>query len=486
MKTHYQKVLTEKNQITLIPFFNNLKNIPKLYQDFIKKREKAGDYHGKYGDHFIYFPDGPMEPNQILFYCLGDLNSITSKQVRNGIAQSIKNLRKKNITELSIVIDKKLGKYGQEIGEAIALANYKVAAYKTGEEQKNSDNNFIKKVYIIGDIDKVGKYDLEEGIKIGLAVNEVRDLVNAPNNIVNADFFAKKAEEICKENKIKITVYDKKQLEKMKMNTLLAVNQGSNIGAKLVVMEYLPLGKRQDPIALIGKGVTFDTGGLNIKPTNGINGMHMDMGGAAAVLGVFMLLKELEIKQNVIGILPLTDNCVDANSLKPNDIITSYSGKTIEVGNTDAEGRLILCDAISYAVKNYKLSSIVDLATLTGACIVALGDQMAGMFGNNAKMKDRMKNASLETDEEVWDMPIHEAHRKAMKGKFADLNNIDTSGMAGASTAAAFLENFVENHDWIHLDIAGPAMPKNCKDIDFAGGSGFGVRLITRFLQNLK
>lgn len=487
MKTAYKKTLTEKDKTTLIPFLPDLKNVPEVYRPWLKNREKAGDYSGKPGEMFFHFPEAPMEPNKILFYCLGKADQLESKKVRSAIAVAVKKLREHALPELSVVLNKEILKYSQEIGEALALSNYKSALYKTGDDKKEHEEKVIQKINIVSaDIDRIQKYDLEEGIKIGLAVNQVRDLVNSPHNYVDANVMAAKAEEVCSKNRLKVKVFDRKQLEKMKMGALLGVNQGSKIGAKMVVMEYLPLGKRQEPIVLVGKGVTFDTGGVNIKPTQGIAEMHMDMAGAAAVLGVFMLLKELEIKQNVIGVLPLTDNAVDAHAQKPSDIVTSFSGKTIEIGNTDAEGRLILCDAISYAIKTYKPSAIIDVATLTGACIVALGDQMAGMFGNNAKMKERMKNAALETDEEVWEMPIHDVHRKGMKGKFADLNNVDGSGMAGACTGAAFIEYFVENTDWIHLDIAGPAMPKKHKDIDFVGGTGYGVRLLTRFLQNIK
>lgn len=487
MKLTFKKNLTEKDSLTLIPFTPGGGNIPEIYQPWLKLRQDSGDLKNKLGEQLVHFPDAPMEPSKIMFYCLGDSSDLNGKKIRSHLALAIKKLREQALTELSILLDKNLLKFSQEIGEALALANYTSAICKTGKEKKEVEEKVIQKVNVVSsDISRVQKYDLEEGFKIGLAVNQVRDLINSPHNLMDAEVLAAKATEICSKNKLKIKVFDRPQLEKMKMGALLGVNNGSKIGAKLVVMEYLPLGQRQEPIVLVGKGVTFDTGGVNIKPGQGITEMHMDMSGAAAVLGVFMLLKDLEIKQNVIGVLPLTDNAVDAHAQKPSDIITSYSGKTIEIGNTDAEGRLILCDAISYAIKTYKPSAVIDIATLTGACMVALGDQMAGLFGNNDKMKERMKNAALETDEEVWELPIHENHRKGMKGKFADLNNVDGSGLGGACTAAAFLEYFVENTDWIHLDIAGPAMPKKPKDIDFSGGTGFGVRLLTRFLQNIK
>lgn len=489
MKTIYRKTITEKDKVLILPFFIDQQNIPEAYRNWLKARLKAHDFTEKRGSHVTFYPGSSIEPNSIVFYCFGKEDGITAKQIRGTLANAVKMIRQETQPEVSIAFNAQFLKYAREIGEAIALANYNQALYKTGTDKKEAEGKLIKKVCIISkDIDRVQKYDLEEGLKVGLAVNEVRDLVNSPHNIVNVDTLAARAEAICNENKIKFTVLDRKQLEKLKMGAILAVNDGAKHAAKMVVMEYRPLGKRQEPIVLVGKGVTFDTGGVNIKPTQGLAEMHMDMAGAAAVLGVFMLLTELEIKQNVIGILPLTDNAVDAQSQKPSDIITSYSGKTIQVGNTDAEGRLILCDAISYAIKTYKPSAVIDIATLTGACMVALGDQIAGMWGNNDQMKERMKNAALETDEEVWEMPIHEIHREGMKGKFADLNNIDsaTAGLAGACTAAAFIENFVGNTDWVHLDIAGPAMPKKPKDVDFPGATGFGVRLLTRFLQNIK
>ncbi len=487
MKPAYKKTVSEKEKVILIPFFTDLENLSEDQREWMRAKEKAGFFKSKRDEHFTYYPESPAAGQKFLFYCFGKEEDAQPRQIRSGLAAAVKLLRRQQLPELAVVLNQQFLKYSQEIGEALMLANYNTALFKTGEEKKEAEQKVIHKFIIVShDITRVNKYDLEEGLKIATAVNAVRDLINSPHNLVNEETLTKEAVRICAQNKLKIKVLDRKQLEKIKMGALLAVNEGSKHEARLLVMEYLPLGRRQDPVILVGKGVTFDTGGVNLKPSQGLAEMHMDMAGAAAVLGVFMLLKELEIQHNVIGVIPLTDNSLDAGSQKPSDVITTYSGKTVEVGNTDAEGRLILADAISYALKNYKASALIDIATLTGACIVALGDQMAGLFGNNDKMKERMKNAALETDEEVWEMPIHENHRKGMKGKFADLNNVDNSGMAGACTAAAFLENFVEKTDWIHLDIAGPAMPKKPKEIDFPGATGFGVRLLLRFLQNIK
>lgn len=484
MKINFKKALNKDDRLVLVPIFSNLKNTNSELRSWLEKRIINQEFNSKVGEHITYFSDD----TRYFFWCFGELKEKSSKKIRNQFALAIKHLRQNTISELTIMLNSEFLEFSQTIGEVFALANYSIALFKTGKDKSESEDKIIKKITVASkDITRVQKYDLEEGLKIGLAVNQVRDLVNSPHNHINVDTFAEKAEQVCSANKVKIKILDRKQLEKLKMGALLGVNQGSQHGAKLVLMEYLPLGGRQEPVVLVGKGVTFDTGGVNIKPSQGITEMHMDMAGGAAVLGVFMLLKELEIKQNVVGVIPLTDNSVDATAQKPSDIVTSFSGKTIEIGNTDAEGRLILADAISYAIKEYKPSSIIDVATLTGACIVALGDQMAGMFGNNAKMKERLRNAAQETDEEVWELPIHDAHRRNIKSKFADLNNVDVSGSGGgASTGAAFIENFVEGHDWIHLDIAGPAMPKKHKDIDFAGGTGYGVRLLVEFLRSIK
>lgn len=488
MKITYKRKVDAKDQLILLPLTEELNNIPAPFQSILKNPLLKKRFLGKKGQKAeIYFTEKKFSA-RVLLWGFGKKPDLNSTLVRSQFALAIKELRSSELGDLTVIIDPAFKPYLQAAGEGIGLGNFHLAKYKTGQEFADSEKKTISKLNLIAPnwlgADKVY---FSDGFKISNAVNFVRELVNAPSNLVNVEKMAEHAVNIGKTNKYKVTVLDKKQLEKLKMGALLAVNRGSEHHAKMVIMEHLPLGKKQEPVALIGKGVLFDTGGLNIKPTVGLDWMKMDMAGAAVVLGVFSLLKELDIQQNVVGIFPLTDNAVDSLALKPSDIITSYSGKTIEIGNTDAEGRLILADAISYAVKNYSPSSIVDLATLTGACMVALGDHYAGLFGNNQKLKDHLKSAALETDEEVWEMPIHEAHRQAMKGHFTDLNNIDTSGLAGASTAAAFLENFVQDTDWAHLDIAGPAKTKKPKEIDFANCStGYGVRLILSFLQSIK
>ena len=272
------------------------------------------------------------------------------------------------------------------------------------------------------------------------------------------------------------------------MGALLSVNKGSGKkAAKLVVMEYKPKKpSKKDPILLVGKGLVFDAGGYNLKPSKYIEDMHQDKAGGALVVGIFNALKDLNIKRRVVGIVPLTENLIDSEAQKPSEIIKSYSGKTIEIRNTDAEGRLILADALSYGVETYKPEYTIDFATLTGACVIALGDRYAGLMGNNESLMDKIKKSGDKTEELVWQLPIHDDFRESMKGQVADLRNIDngTSSFAGTSKAAAFLEYFVNKSKWAHLDIAGVAYNEKPKAVDQPFATGYGVRMMLDFLEN--
>ena len=328
---------------------------------------------------------------------------------------------------------------------------------------------------------------IRKGQTIAEGVNKVRDFINAPHNLMDGTILTREARKIAKESKLKVTVLGKKQLEKLKMGALLGVNKGSAVGANLAILEHKPRGVKKDkPIVLVGKGVTFDSGGYNLKSGPWYADMKMDMSGAAVVLGVMGLCGKLNIPHHIIGMTPITDNLIDKDAQKVSDIVTSYSGKTIEVNNTDAEGRLILADTMSYAVDKYKPKMMIDIATLTGACVMALGEKYAGLFGNNEKLIEKLGKAGREVDELTWHMPIHPDHTKEMKSKIADLQNANYGGQGGgASTAAAFLQEFVGKTQWAHLDIAGTAFVKHPKKYESPMGTGYGVRLLTHFLENL-
>ena len=276
----------------------------------------------------------------------------------------------------------------------------------------------------------------------------------------------------------------KKELKQKKFGAILAVAEGSSSAPGMVIVDYHPRGAKSTA-ALVGKGVTFDSGGLNLKTTKTINLMKVDMAGAAAVAATVLAAARLKLKQRVIGILPLVENMISGKATRPGDIIRSYSGKTIEIGNTDAEGRLILIDALSYAVQRYKPGILIDIATLTGACVMALGEGYAGVFSNDDELAAAITQSGEKTSERCWRMPLPDDYKDLIKSEVADINNMPGSRWGGAITAALFLSEFVGETRWAHIDIAGPAYRKKGTDYCAPGGTGFGVRLLCDFLSKV-
>ncbi|MCK5083686.1 MAG: leucyl aminopeptidase family protein, partial [Candidatus Omnitrophica bacterium] len=285
---------------------------------------------------------------------------------------------------------------------------------------------------------------------------------------------------------ISLEILNKKEMKAKKLGLHLAVNQGSKKEPKLIIVKYNGASKKGDYTAFIGKGITFDTGGLNIKPSGHIETMRLDMGGTAAVIGTLKNTIALNLKKNVLFVCALAENAVSSGAYKPGDVIRSYSGKTVEVANTDAEGRLVLADAIAYVVKNYKPSRIIDIATLTGACVVALGNDYTGLMTTDDKFSRGLVRSSNETDDRAWRLPIYPELKDAVKSKIADIRNLGfPKGAAGTITAAEFLHQFTEGTTWAHLDIAGTAFDEGGGRMYFgSGATGAGVRLVTHYLQN--
>jgi leucyl aminopeptidase len=295
---------------------------------------------------------------------------------------------------------------------------------------------------------------------------------------------AQAARRIAKHRRMSLHVLNVAQMKKLGMHAFLGVAQGSDEPAKFIILEYRGAKRGESPIVLIGKGLTFDSGGISIKPSDNMGEMKSDMAGGAAVLGAIMAAAELELPLNVIGLVPATENLPGGCALKPGDILKSFSGQTIEVVNTDAEGRLILADALTYA-QRYKPVAVIDLATLTGACKIALGDHVIGMFGNDGSLKEKVRTAGEQTGERVWELPLWEDYHELIKSDVADFKN--TGGRAGgAITAAAFLGKFVGDFPWVHLDIAGPAWLAKDKPYTPKGATGVGVRLLVQCLRDWK
>ena len=346
--------------------------------------------------------------------------------------------------------------------------------------KKNSD---IINLNVISStkVDKKLKNNLDA---IEKGVNLTKDLVSEPGNILHPDEYSRRIREL-KKFGLKVNIYDKKKLKKMGCNALLGVGQGSIRGSYLVTMEWKGNKSQKKPLAFVGKGVCFDTGGISLKPARFMEDMTYDMAGSAVVVGLMKSLALRKAKVNAVGVVGLVENMVSGNAQRPGDIVKSFSGKTIEVLNTDAEGRLVLADAITFTEKKFKPNFIIDLATLTGAIVVALGSEYAGLFSNSDKISKQIFDSGEKVEEKVWRLPLHENYDKLMNSKNADMQNINYVGGAGSTTAAQFLQRFIINKTpWAHLDIAGMAFSKYAGSLNSGGATGYGVRLLNKFVED--
>jgi leucyl aminopeptidase len=359
----------------------------------------------------------------------------------------------------------------------LKLKSYEFNKYKTKKETR------LISITVLGNKNKPSAQSqlkfkaLEEGIFYA------RNLVSEPGNILHPDEYAKRLYSLRKDG-LKVNIYDEKKLKKLGMNALLGVGMGSIRGSYLVTIEWNGAKNNSKPLAFVGKGVTFDTGGYSLKPAKFMEDMTYDMAGSAAVVGLMKNLALRKAKINAVGVVGLVENMVSGDAQRPGDIVKSYSGQTIEVLNTDAEGRLVLADALTYTEKKFKPKFMVDLATLTGAIIVSLGSEYAGLFSNDDKLSKQILNAGKKVEEKLWRMPLHKNYDKLMNSKNADMQNINYVGGAGSTTAAQFLQRFILNKTpWAHLDIAGMAFSKYGGALNSGGATGFGVRLLNQLIE---
>ena len=404
--------------------------------------------------------------------------------LKSGGAENV-NIQVQGIEDLKNITTAEIANH---IAMGMALKSYAFEKYKS--KKKDETPTEIKKVSITTDADTAATklYNTSKAIIDGVFF--ARDLVNEPPNTLHPESYAERIKEELKPLGVEVDVLDEKKMQKLGFGALLAVGQGSIRESKVVVMRWNGGGKAKKsgkaPIALVGKGVTFDTGGISLKPGAEMDLMKMDMGGSAAVVGTMKAIAGRKAKANVIGIVGLVENMPSDRAYRPGDIITSHSGKTIEVLNTDAEGRLVLADALTYVQETYKPEVIIDLATLTGAIMVALGFEYCGAFANDNDLWDQLEQASKNTGEKFWRMPLDEAYRKEMESEVADLKNLGSLGRyGGACSAAGFLEHFItEGTKWAHIDIAGTAWWKSDKPTTPKGGTGFGVRALDNLISN--
>jgi leucyl aminopeptidase len=373
-----------------------------------------------------------------------------------------------------------LGKNENFIGyllHGLKLKSYEFKKYKTKKNSTRISINVVGNKNIPSSKTKQKFTALEEGTFYA------RDLVSEPGNVLHPDEYAKRLSSLKKDG-LKITIYDKNKLKKLGMNALLGVGMGSIRGSYLVTMEWNGAKNNSKPLAFVGKGVTFDTGGYSLKPARFMEDMTYDMAGSAAVVGLMKNLALRKAKINAVGVVGLVENMVSGVAQRPGDIVKSYSGKTIEVLNTDAEGRLVLADALTFTEEKFKPKFIVDLATLTGAIIVCLGSEYGGLFSNDNKLSEQILHAGEKVEEKLWRMPLHKNYDKLMDSKNADVQNINYVGGAGSTTAAQFLQRFIINKTpWAHLDIAGMAFSKYGGALNSGGATGFGVRLLNELIE---
>lgn len=446
----------------------------------VKTAIKCGDFTAKQGEVLTLYSNNINESRLILLG-LGEVNEVTVELLRRSFASLVRECHKKKIEKFVTFLPEIKNIPAEDVAkgafEGITSANYKFTKNKSEKKE-----NLLQGVYLQSPSSTIKKV-IQDTLKVSEAVNFTRDLVNDNADAVTPQHLVKCARAMARKHaKLTSTIFDKKRLQKEKMGLILAVNRGSARDPALIMMKYRGNPKSKDHTVIVGKGVTYDTGGLNLKPTGSMETMRCDMGGAGAVFGIMEAIASLGLKVNVTGVVPTTENGIDAHSYKPGDVYTGYSGKTVEIGNTDAEGRLILADALAYSSKHLKPTRIIDFATLTGAMVIALGYVATGMMATDDKLADALTRAGEESYERVWRLPLFEEYRKQLKSDIADIKN--TGGRGGGSiTAAHFLKEFVGNVPWAHLDIAGTAFLSSAEEYLPKNATGVGVRLIVEYLK---
>jgi leucyl aminopeptidase len=440
----------------------------------------AGDFTGKKDETAVVYPTGPAP--RILLVGLGKPDEIDRTAIRRAAAIAAKRARGLGVARGAFYIPPEAraklpaAEVGQSIAEGLAQGGWQYNDMKKpGEDRKPP----LERFEILA---PDAPAELVQGHRIGEAIGAghtfARGLQVLPGNVATPSYIANQARELASRHGFEITVLDKAGIVKEKMGALLSVAQGSAEEPRFIAIEYK--GSDAKPVVLIGKGVTFDTGGISIKPAQNMEDMKYDMSGAAAVLGTFEALGRLKPKVHVVGLIPSTENMPSGMAVKPGDVVTSHLGKTIEVINTDAEGRLILCDALSYA-RRYQPAAVVDIATLTGAIVVALGHTATGVMGDDPKLVEELKSAGERAGERIWELPLWEDYRDLMKSDIADVKN-SGGRPAGSISAGWFLREFVDGFPWAHLDIAGTAYTDREEPIRVKGPTGIGVRLFTEFV----
>lgn len=481
-----------KTEALIIPVCENynIHSIAKI-SDLIDKAKELKEFKGKKDDEVLFYNMADVKAERVIFFGIGKYENIDLEVLRAFAGKAVKKSLKKGLSNISIVVplaDRIIDKINfkkpdvvSAVMEGALLGNHLFDKYK-----KEKENKPVEKIDFLVP-SEVAKECTGLPEKVSIICQGTilaREWISTPPNDKRPEQFTKAIVTCAEKENLKITLLDEKKLKKQNFGALLAVAKGSTNKPGLVVLEYNPA-KADKTLVLVGKGVTFDSGGINLKPAGSLEDMKMDMSGAAVVAAIMITAAKLKPGTRVVGIMPIVENMPSGDAARPGDIIKTYEGKTVEIGNTDAEGRLILIDAISYGIKQYNPDIIIDIATLTGACVIALGEKIAGIFSPDEHLSGLIVQSGIKTHERCWKLPLPDDYKEFLKSEFADINNISNIRWGGAITAALFLKEFTGGTKWAHIDIAGPAYIKKENAYCGAGGTGFGVRLLYDVIEKL-
>jgi leucyl aminopeptidase len=442
----------------------------------------GGDFSGKEGETALLYANGDLAAHRLLLVGLGDRSSFTLEKLRRAAANVAKRIRSLGVREAALALTSPEGAgvegSARAAAEGATLGLYRFTRYKTGGKEANAEDEPEALELVLDNDEVAASRGVDVGVRVASATLLARDLANEPSNAATPEYLAAKAREIAERYDMEAKVLDRAGIEAEGLVGLATVGRSATNEPRFIVLEHREGGDAA-PIVLVGKAVTFDSGGISIKPSSGMENMKFDMSGGAAVLGMMEAVGALDLPLNVVAIVPATENLPGGDAFKPGDVLGMHSGKTVEILSTDAEGRLILADALSYA-RRYEPAAVVDCATLTGACHVALGDYASGLMGNDEDLIAEIQTAGETTGERAWPLPLLDEYTEQIRGDVADIKN-SGGRYGGALTAGAFLKEFAD-YPWAHLDIAGTAYGKKGNAYTPKGATGVPARLLVEFL----
>jgi len=454
-----------------------------LLDGCLQRLAASREFTGKVNTSRLIHTQGKLPAERLLLVGLGRKSELDDERLRQAAGNAVQTLRSARVALFASALPLAGGDTALEaVCEGGMLGSYCFDEYKTRERAERFSFAGMTLLLPVGISVSAASTRIERSEAVCRGVSLARDLVSHPGNVATTGYLAAAAHALAERHSLICRVLERDELEKLGMNALVAVGKGSAEPPRLIVLEYRGGDAKERPLAMVGKGITFDSGGISLKPGAGMEEMKTDMAGAAAVLGALEAAAGLRLPVNLVGIIPTAENMPDGRAYKPGDVITSLSGLTIEINNTDAEGRLVLCDALHYARTNYKPAAMIDLATLTGACVIALGHEASALMGNDSRLVKSLQRAGERCGERLWELPLWDEYGEAMKSDIADLKN--AGGRDGGSiTAGWFLKQFVGTTRWAHLDIAGTAWSDKARPCSPKGATGVGVRLLIEYLR---